>query len=386
MFRLATLAAAFLSLAPAAPAHASKFKVLYRFTDKADGGEPVGGVVQDASGIIYGETYQGGSASCPNPPYTRQGCGTVYSLSTTGAFKLLVSFTGANGGHGNITPVLVGNTLYGATAAGGSSNDGVIFSVNTDGTNFTLLHQFSGTDGTEPDALVADASGTLYGITKTGGTNNDGVLFSLSSSGTYTVLHNFALPISGYPNALIIAANGTMVGSTSYGGKPSEACPYGCGAMFEYAQPSGSFITLGTFPSSGLQGYIPYVGSFGPGPTAYASSFTTSVFALSPKFGFTTLADLNYYTVGTYAYSGPVYTKSGILYGVLTENQFTGDGLIYSLLNGVITDYYVFDGSFGHSGAGPVAKPTVTASGSLLGTTSSSGNCDYCGTIWEFTP
>ncbi len=385
MFRMIALTVAVVLITPQI-SYAYKVTTLYRFTDKSDGGNPVGGVVQDASGAIYGETYEGGGYVCPNPPYKNQGCGTVYAFSPTTGFKLLATFTGANGGHGNITPVLVGNTLYGATAAGGANNDGVIFSVNTDGTNFTILHQFAGADGADPNTLVADASGTLYGTTNTGGPNKDGVLFSLTPSGTYTMLHNFTLPVSGFPNALIVAANGTMVGSTSSGGKPSQACLYGCGTIFEYTEPAGKFITLGTFPSSGLQGYTPYIGSFGPGPTAYASSFTTSIFSISPKNGFTNLADLNYYTVGTYAYSGPVYTKSGILYGVLTENQFTGNGMIYGLQNGVITDYYVFEGTFGRSGAGPIAKPTVTGSGSLLGTTSSSGNCNYCGTIWEFTP
>jgi hypothetical protein len=111
------------------PAHASTFKTLYRFTDKTDGGDPVGGVVQDAAGTIYGETYQGGTNICPNPPYSNQGCGTVYALTKSGGFQLLASFTGTNGGHGNISPVLAGKTLYGATAAGGISNDGVISEI-----------------------------------------------------------------------------------------------------------------------------------------------------------------------------------------------------------------------------------------------------------------
>ena len=380
---LPALAVASLMLAASHPAHATSFATLYHFTDKSDGGDPVGGIIVGASGTIYGETYQGGSYICPNPPYTNQGCGTVYSLSKAGGFKLLASFTGTNGGHGNITPVLVGNTLYGATAAGGASNDGVIFSVNTGGTNFTLLHQFSGTDGTEPDALVADKTGTLYGITEYGGTSNDGVLFSLSSTGTYTVLHNFTLPASGYPNALIIAPNGTLVGSSFDGGGASEACHAGCGTVFAYEPTSEKYISLFTFPGSGLDGYSPYIGSLGSGSTIYGANYANSIFSLSRSAGFTVLADLNFYTVGIDANSGPVSAPNGTLYGVLYGSVLATDGLIYRLQNGVMQDLYAFDG--GLNGSGPVAKPTLTATGALLGTTEG-GTCDYCGTIWEFTP
>jgi AhpD family alkylhydroperoxidase len=383
MSRLIPLFAASLLCGLSATAYASSFKTLYRFTGKSDGGNPMGGVIEDSSGTIYGETYQGGTYTCPNPPDNKQGCGTVYSLSKSGGLRLLVSFTGANGGHGNVAPVLVGTTLYGAAAAGGTSNDGVIFSVNTDGTNFALLHEFSGTDGTNPDALVADSSGTLYGITETGGPNNDGVLFSLSRAGTYTVLHNFTLPTSGYPNTLIIAQSGTLVGSSFYGGSQSSGCLQGCGTVFTYDLATRKLITAFTLPSSGSDGFSPYLGSFGPGNTIYGANAVTSIFSLGRRSGFTPLADQNYYSVGSEANSGPAYAPSGILYGVLYTGVLSGYGSIYSLQNGVIQDVYIFDG--GRNGGGPMAKPFVTFSGSILGTTISS-NCNYCGTIWDYTP
>src|SRR6266545_4495261 len=36
--------------------------------------------------------------------------------------------------------ILSGNVLYGTAIAGGSSDDGTVFAVNTDGTGFTTLH------------------------------------------------------------------------------------------------------------------------------------------------------------------------------------------------------------------------------------------------------
>jgi hypothetical protein len=54
-------AATGLLLATAPRAHAFSQHLLYNFTGKADGGNPVGGVVQDSLGNYYGTTFQGGS-------------------------------------------------------------------------------------------------------------------------------------------------------------------------------------------------------------------------------------------------------------------------------------------------------------------------------------
>ena len=383
---LPILAATLLSLALAASAHATSFATLYHFTDKSDGGDPVGGVVQDSSGTLYGETYQGGSYTCPNPPYNRQGCGTVYSLSKTGGFKLLASFTGASGAHGNVRLVLVGNTLFGATAAGGANSDGVIFSVKTNGTNFTILHQFSGTDGMQPVALVAGTNGTLYGITEYGGADNYGVLFSTTQSGSYTVLYTFNLPANAYPDALIPGPNATLLGSTHDGGSPMAGTEGCCGTIFDYSETTGKFTNLFTYPATGADGGYPYVGSIGPGPTIYAGEFY-AIDSLNAQSGLQVLAPLNSFTYGSGVNSGPVYTPGGILYGVLLGSVEATDGVIYSLQNGVITDLFVFGGTCcGRTGSAPMAQPILTRSGTLIGTTTASGDCNYCGTIWEYTP
>jgi uncharacterized repeat protein (TIGR03803 family) len=59
-----------LILAPSAWA-ASKYKVLYKFTGGADGSQPYAGLIFDASGNLYGTTYQGGPS----------GDGTVFKLT-----------------------------------------------------------------------------------------------------------------------------------------------------------------------------------------------------------------------------------------------------------------------------------------------------------------
>src|SRR5258706_563594 len=41
--------------------------------------------------------------------------------------------------------ILLGNTLYGTAQGGGSSGNGTVFAINTDGSGFTTLHSFTAT-------------------------------------------------------------------------------------------------------------------------------------------------------------------------------------------------------------------------------------------------
>ena len=75
MLRRATLLIVLLSLAGLASA-ASKEQVLYSFQGGTDGFRPIGGVVFDKAGNLYGVTVNGGSNTCRGPFQ----CGTVYQL------------------------------------------------------------------------------------------------------------------------------------------------------------------------------------------------------------------------------------------------------------------------------------------------------------------
>jgi hypothetical protein len=45
-------------------AQAQTFSVLYTFTGQADGGQPIGGLIRDAQGNLYGTTCCGGTHGC----------------------------------------------------------------------------------------------------------------------------------------------------------------------------------------------------------------------------------------------------------------------------------------------------------------------------------
>jgi uncharacterized repeat protein (TIGR03803 family) len=142
-----------------------KETVLYRFTgpDHGDGQNPTSPLVFDQKGNLYGTTTIGGKGV--------SGSGTVFKVTKTGKETILHAFNG-NDGYSPIGPVVfddAGN-LYGTTLDGGSLGYGTVFKL-TKGGKETVLHNFSGgKDGMEPDWGVAiDGTGRLYGLTREGG-------------------------------------------------------------------------------------------------------------------------------------------------------------------------------------------------------------------------
>jgi uncharacterized repeat protein (TIGR03803 family) len=108
----------------------------------------------------------------------------VFAVNTDGTgFTTLHSFTDTEGAQPRDGLILSGNTLYGtAYYSSGSSGNGTVFAVNTNGTGFTILHAFAGSpnDGANPDAGLILWSNTLFGATSTNGSSQHGTLFSLS--------------------------------------------------------------------------------------------------------------------------------------------------------------------------------------------------------------
>lgn len=139
-----------------------------------DGKNPLG-TLTDVGGKLYGTTFYGGA----------YGYGTVFRLTTSGVERVLYSFddSGAGGGYFPAAGLTnIGRILYGTTSSGGSSDDGTVFQISTDG-SYTQLHSFSGspTDGAEPYASLIDVDGILYGTTHSGGVGyGGGTVFSVS--------------------------------------------------------------------------------------------------------------------------------------------------------------------------------------------------------------
>jgi uncharacterized repeat protein (TIGR03803 family) len=218
--------------------------ILHSFNGNSeqDGNEPVGGVVLDHSGNIYGTTFNGGIL----------GDGTVYELSQqSGEWKStqLLNFNGWGGMFPTANLVFdASGNLYGTTFFGGALSHGNAFelSPSSEGWSESGLHSFSGTgnDGTYPrSSLVFDASGNAYGTTPGGGTHTWGTVYELSpvAGGGWIekLLHNFNVTDGSEPFAnVILDASGNLYGTTQNGGA-STTCSGGCGVVFKLSPKVG---------------------------------------------------------------------------------------------------------------------------------------------------
>jgi len=103
-----------------------KETILHGFKNGPSGGYPSGGVVMDKAGNLYGTASDGGDPTC--------GCGVIYKVSPgpTGKWKYTVlhTFYGYDGAIpvGNLVLDKAGN-LYGGTVLGGTTGNGVIFEL-----------------------------------------------------------------------------------------------------------------------------------------------------------------------------------------------------------------------------------------------------------------
>ena len=91
--------------------------VLYTFTPGSDfggGAHPLAGLV-NVKGVLYGTASVGGNGYGCND----NGCGVVYSVTTTGNETVLHVFNGGSDGAGPDSAVIdVNGTLYGTTPNG----------------------------------------------------------------------------------------------------------------------------------------------------------------------------------------------------------------------------------------------------------------------------
>lgn len=202
-----------------------------------DGCGPEGGIVFDTSGNLYGVYYQGG----------QNNWGAVYQLRPSGppwTQEILYSFNESSTGAAPIGGLIMDNlgNLYGSNTYGGLDGGGIVFEVQpgNGGWSFNPLYYFTGHVGIGPeDKLVMDASGNLYGTTYYEGAYSMGSVFKLTPSDgawTYTSLHDFTGGNDGkYPiSSLVFDTNGNLYGTASAGGIGN--CPYGgCGVVFEIA-------------------------------------------------------------------------------------------------------------------------------------------------------
>ncbi len=424
MFRLLTISAlAFLAtaLAPVTNAQAWTMKTLYNFCsepDCTDGEVPLGRLVRDSAGNLYGTTYLGGTA----------GEGAVFELSRkqkAWSYHLLYSFCPVAGCADGALPWVgliqdVKGNFYGTTLAGGGHRCGTAFrlSPNARHTKWKLkvLHAFNcAPDGDEPVTALTyqgaatgalyDGTSPLYGATRQGGRRDIGAVYEIAlkdGQWTETVLYSFCCGNGKEPNGdVALDASGNLYGNTAFGGAGHSGTVYKLSPNAERTKWTQS--VLYSFCVNRLRkcpdGYEPQ------GPLTMDSAgnlfgttvdvFDGVVFRLKPDgdiwrqrvvYSFCSLQNC---ADGESPGGGVIIDASGNLFGT-TEHGGAGfltGGTVFELNGGTLTTLYSFCqiGSCADGGA-PSAPLIMDEAGNLYGSTSDYGANGGGGTVFELSP
>jgi hypothetical protein len=366
--------------------------VLYSFQGGTDGDAPVGKVVFDSAGNLYGATQAGGSNACISFDW----CGTVYQLMPPAqqgdpwTETVLHIFQGhatgdASAPLGGLAIDSAGN-LYGATGYGGTGNCNVLGTFPGCGTVYelspptekggawteTVLYNFQGgTDGYVPYGdIVFDNAGNLYGATLYGGGFGTqcgdafyqycGTVFELSppkvKGGAWTerILTRFRGLTSGQqygdganPNGgLLIDNTGAIYGTTQIGGFDCQHnSNNGCGTVYRLNPPA-------------KQGQ-PWTRTF------------LHIFASGADGGVPN--------------GGLIFDQSGDLYGTMPAGVGTY-GAIFRLVaqpDGKWADHIVYTFTDGNSGGQPRTGLVIDSEGNLFGTATLGDGNGPGGTVFE---
>jgi len=372
-------------------AQAQTFNVIHNFGG-SDGANPLTGLTVDAAGNMYGTTENGGASDA----------GAVFKLTGSGKETVLYSFTG--GPTDGCNPVggllldKLGN-LYGTTGWCGSSGTGTIFKVSRDGTE-KVLYNFGKQEGATPQSsLVMDAAGNLYGTTTAGGSTGNGTVFELArpmkQGGNWieTVLYNFgsgtdgAVPLAG----VTFGASGNLYGTTSVGGAN------GFGTIFQLVRSKSGWVENilynfqdaddGGTPYAGL--IIDHAGNLFGGATSGGTGAGGTIFELAPSkegWKYTVL-----YSISGWSVSGPfrdlMLDASGNLYGTTHCDGDDSSGTVYKLTHPKGTWTYTLLYSFtgGTDGLYVFSNLVLDKQGNLYGTTNQ-GGANSLGVIFKVTP
>ena len=360
-----------------------------------------GGLTMDGSGRFWGTLTSGGASNA----------GQLFRWSSFGGFASVFDFTGTTGSRKGSSgrPCYFDGavTMWGVTAAGGTSNNGTIFKINTSTNAFVTVVEFTGTSGANKGSspwgsLVSDGSGYLWGTTLTGGAGDQGTVFKIDqSTGVMTTVFEYGNTSLADPGSSPIAGlfsdgTGSLWGTTNQGGIARN------GTVFKIASSTGTLTKLTEFTGGGLSGHLGYApanslagdgAGFVWGTTEKGGIFTYgTVFkmqqwtnALTSVVEFTGNGATNR---GATPKCALVADGLGYMWGSTYAGGQNGLGTIFKInvSTGVLTTMLDFsnDGSTDW-GANPVAGMIRDSAGVLWGTTEHGGSTNN-GTVFKINP
>jgi len=369
----------------------SGYQQLHAFYRSAGDGEYLyDAVIEGKDGRLYGTTLNGGLDDG----------GLVFALNKDGSgYVVLHNFGyGTTNGQSPWGTVIQGSDhrLYGAARHGGTVDAGIVFSLTTNGTDFTIVRNFTTNqnDGAYPlNNVIEGQDGRLYGRTISGGTNDGNSIFGLNRDGTgYVLLHSFDSTISDYFDSfsgLIEGSDGMLYGTTYEDGA------LGNGSIFRLNKDGSNFQTLHDFGDNAADGGFPfgtiYETSEGVlyGTTSEGGTFDWgTLFRLNRDgTGYSVLRHFNPVNgEGYLPVAPPVEGPGGLLFGTTYFNEGDDTGTIYSVRKdgSGFRFLYTFQDN-GTDGVEPNGPLLFGSDGTLYGTTFNGSGPVY-GSIFRLKP
>ncbi|HEY4311330.1 MAG TPA: choice-of-anchor tandem repeat GloVer-containing protein [Pirellulales bacterium] len=321
---------------------------------------------------LFGTTENGGSSSND---------GTLFAIALDGSnYRVLHSFVGgaSDGAIPDASPVLIGSVLYGTTSAGGASGDGTVYSINPDGSNFQIVHSFLGgpADGANPYTEIVQVGSLLYGTTAAGGANGWGAAFSMALDGSnYQVLHSFTTGGFYGPGSQLFPVGSTLYGIAVFGGTNSD------GYIYSMSDDGSDYQVLHNFTGTAGDGVNPASNLTLIGSTFYGTTLYGGINSGGTIYSIN--ADGSNYQVlhslttldGQYLY-GSLTVVGSTLYGLAAGGGTFGGGTLFSLGtdgSNFEVEYNLSGAMSGNSADGSTPRAALVADGSTLFGTTSNG-------------
>lgn len=260
------------------------------------GSQPVGRLFYDGQGSMWGATAAGGDGNN----------GTLYKVATTSkTFTSMVQFTGVDGTAqgGRPNGGLIADSagwLWGTTAYGGHLNKGTVFKFDPVHPRLTSVVQFDDIPGSVPGrnpwaGLVADGRGYFWGTTSAGGASDCGTVFRINTAtGSFESMVQLTgdAPLGKAPGSLptsplCIHADGNIYGTTTGPALDKNGAPKSGGNIFRLRLGQPLTVKASTSPLLLVDGVAYDYHSVFNGDASSKGTFTITNLNPTPVTGFT---------------------------------------------------------------------------------------------------
>jgi uncharacterized repeat protein (TIGR03803 family) len=323
---------------------------------------------------LYGMTSSGGDSA-----------GVIFSINSDGSnYQVVYPFTGGADGRGPDGTVTMGldSKLYGLTTAGGSHDRGVLFAYDTVTHIYQKLFDFDTASGFNPAGDLTFFNNKFYGLGVMGGANGRGTIFSYSpADSSLTVEYDLTTAEGAQPFGNITVLKNKFYFTTNTGGANN-------GGVLNVFDPVTRTVTnLHDFPSGWgpwssmavlhdvLYGVVTFGGTNNLG----------SMYSYNPDSSlYRDIFDYNIPYNGIFPYGITPFHE--LLFVTTANGGRNQQGGTLGYLNpktGGYSQFYAFNSQHNIDGVYPYSSPLILPNGVLLGTTIWGGTADS-GVVYRY--